>query len=381
MSNLITHGIQKIYPEIEREMQYLMEVNKDCNFIVEQKVIPITTPIPSLGYWSGVYIPSHNNIYFIPWTQKSAIKWHYYSTIEDKMYEYTPKIASGDLPNDGFYNGIYDYKFNRIILIPYQTAMSKVSVIDTSTIPPRTMTQTLSAGISQLVCYGVLDSSTSRIYLLNASTTTMLYYLDISQKVITSGYITIPSTVFNYSKGGFIDKNGWLYDIRNMASSYTRFNLNNIVNNTLSVTDIQTFNATIGGTTYSPVYLPHENKIYSGANSKYYDLNSMTDVSVTTGYSSSGISKNLLNGKIIYKGLYSIIIRNNFNPTSTSNTLSSYSYPFYYQTIPLITDKNGDVYCFGFYNESYTTTIKLAKFQMNLKVKPSMDLIMSGLLN
>lgn len=375
MSNLITYGIGSIYPQLEKEIKQLCEINKDCTPIVEKKVLPITNLFGGYAYFTATYHPQLNCIFFIPYLQARLSKWHYYSITEDKIYEYPINISS--LPIYGWNRGIYDYKLNRIILTHWYPNTNKIYFIDTSSMPPRLVKQEVTPSISPTTTGGVYDTDNNIIYWSDdSSNVNSLFYSDISQPQITNNTITLPESIQhggNYV--GVRDKHGWIYSFPyNDGYKIYRFKKenSNIIHQTL---DTATTNLTWLGISY----IPHLNAIFLGNSKSYIDCDTFTFKPTNTlDYATYYASHNGLNNNIYYFSnfkLYSLNLSNLVVSEVLNNgDMGNNKY------LSITTDTNGDIFYFNLY-KNYATEVTFYKLNMNLKVKPSKDLLMSGWIN
>jgi hypothetical protein len=72
------------------------------------------TPNP-LGYIGGVYSPTQNRIYFIPFEQSNQTEWHYIDCDDGIVIRYDHETT---LENQGYIGGVYSPTQNRIYLVP-----------------------------------------------------------------------------------------------------------------------------------------------------------------------------------------------------------------------------------------------------------------------
>lgn len=391
MSNLMQHGIQKIYPQLEREIKHLMEVNKDCIPTISIEDIPIVTPFNSeSAYCQQIYVPQQNTIYFIPRSQHSITKWHYFNVTENKMYEYTSNISYDSFPYD-YYGGIYDYKYNRIIILPCVDIQGSIQ-IDISSMPPRVKKNSTNRLQSTAVFKGFADIFNDKIFLCpyGGSNTYHINYIDSSNpQTIEYNSVSISNStqIFNssyLSNSTIIRENNCVYYLLPQFPYLVYHDINNTA---VYQTQIYGNNehSTNGFGMYgsNQVYIPHLSRSYYGTGVQYLDYNLSQIMPITSTSTTSNISyvMNGLNGKLYYlsqSGDLNVtdILTNSTSNLNTNITLGANTT----QTTATMT-LDGNIIIFPISASKVSTSIKKITINLNLKVKPSVDLLLSGLIN
>lgn len=396
MSNLMQYGNQKIYPQLEREMKHLMDVNKDCIPTISIEDIPITTPFTSTAtygaYTKHIYIPSQNIIYFIPRGQLGILKWHYFNVTTNTMMEYTHGLSAQAGSN--YYGGIYDYNFNRIILIPVMD-LNKTTYIDISSIPPKAISYTPATSLSSYPIGGIADFFNKSIYMAGIGTNAKFFkiltdytinYETISitstDTSITSSNLYTPSTLRNY----IIREDGTLnyLDPQLTLVYFHKLNSTTMFSNTIYTSPSKTSVDYAGGGS-NQVYIPFLRRSYYGNGKKYLDFNLYETRTIIQNNTNNDriLAMNGLNNKIYFlrsNGYIDVLdITTNeistLNTTVTLGTVNPMSASYNMTT-------DGKIIIFQTNSSSsITTSIKKMTINLNLKVKPSVDLLLSGLIN
>lgn len=383
------HGIQKIYPQLEREIKHLMEVNKDCTPTISIEDIPITTPISGDGYSGVVYVPHQNIIYFIPRYQYNISKWHYFNVTENKMYEYTPH-KTFDTAYYDYYGAIYDYKYQRIIMLPCVDYQDSI-FIDVSNYPPRVkknVTNALSGGYK---FKGVADIYNNKIYTCPYATSSS--YVDIinTSNSDTIAYdsisITNETPIYHPSyllSSTLIRENNHVYYLISDSIYLYHHSIDNpstVYKKTIYSNPSHTANAyALFGN--NQVYIPHLKRSYAGNGSQFLNFtnNETTRLTQNVSIIDTKWGMNGLNGKIYHLTGAGLI-----NVTDiVTNTISSLSIikPLGENTTsqPVMTT-DGKIIIFRISASQISTNVKMMTINLNLKVKPSQDLLLSGLIN
>jgi hypothetical protein len=119
------------------------------------------------------------------------------------------------------------------------------------------------------------------------------------------------------------------------------------------------------------------NSIFFGDSTRYIDCNDFSIKNISSVYNTSYGCRNGLNNKVyifsLYK-LYEIDLSTLVATEITNNSDFGLTYQHH------VTDKNGDIFYFNLYT-GYTEYFTFYKLNMNLKVKPSTDLLLSGIIN
>jgi hypothetical protein len=124
-----------------------------------------TAPVNS-AYNSGVYSPTQNRIYLVPHIQAPESLWHYIDCNTDLVVEYAHNLSTAPVSN-AYHGGVYSPTQNRIYLVPFlQAPESLWHYIDCNTDLVVEYAHNLStAPISNAYNGGVYSPTQNRIYL------------------------------------------------------------------------------------------------------------------------------------------------------------------------------------------------------------------------
>jgi hypothetical protein len=94
----------------------------DCNTgLVEEYAHNLITAPLSTAYYGGVYSPTQNRIYLVPFVQAPQSLWHYIDCNTDLVVEYAHNLITAPV-NYAYYGGVYSPTQNRIYLVPSNQA-------------------------------------------------------------------------------------------------------------------------------------------------------------------------------------------------------------------------------------------------------------------
>ena len=71
------------------------------------------------AYNGGVYSPTQNRIYLVPYAQANQTNWHYINCANGEVVAYAHGVTA---VANGYYGGVYSPTQNRIYLVPYAQA-------------------------------------------------------------------------------------------------------------------------------------------------------------------------------------------------------------------------------------------------------------------
>ena len=397
---LTSYGLIKSYPKLEKEIRDLMIINSDCSETVHKESLTLPSDITNNAYSHGCYHPS-GNIFFIPLTQGVINKWHYYNIATNKILDYTnPFYAS--ISVQAYIAYFYDYKYNRIILVPNQQTEvgTTAHYIDTTSIPPRVVQYDASLLTGKKYTKGIYDSSLNRLYLIPLTNTVSgeenyIYWLNLGSSVTVSRELIASDekiwTSTNGIFGGFLTKNGTIYTIPFYDDYFKYFTLTNyntiyhLTGVSLPYADYNFING---------CYIPHLDRIYlnhADSSSKIYYFNTILqtlseiETGVTIDMSTDRQIINGLNGRLYYikRAASSTVNVRSFNintNTITDIPLTTYNVKndikWGYVTLP-----TGVLMEVPHPLTSTSGTIDLQFINLNLKVKPSQILMLSGLID
>jgi hypothetical protein len=130
-----------------------------------------------LAYYGGVYSPSEERIYLVPYGKADDGLWDYIdcSTLTPTAVTYTPPEGN-DIIVRGFATGVFSPMNNRVYFLPYESN-SHLCYIDCETGTPMTIEHGLTT-ITKSLKNSLYDPTTNRIYVISRSATGTAFYID-----------------------------------------------------------------------------------------------------------------------------------------------------------------------------------------------------------
>lgn len=242
----------------------------DCNVDNPNDAIVSYThgmSVVSNGYFGGVFSPLNNRIYLIPYGQATQNTWHYIdcnvNNAANAVVSYTSGVTGA---NNAYAGGVYSPLQDRIYLVPYgQSTQMTWHYIDCSldTVEPYLHGATVVANGYQ---GGVYTPTKNRIYLVpyGQSTQTNWHYIDCSKDDAATAIINYPHNVTvatnSYSGGVYDPSHDRIYLIPNGQSNQPDWHyIDCAYNNVMSYINSST--AVVSGFS-GGVYSPVQNRIY-----------------------------------------------------------------------------------------------------------------------
>ena len=141
------------------------------------------------AYQGGAYSPTQNRIYFVPFNQSSETNWHYIDCNTGAVVAYTHPGVTAVL--NAYFGGVYSPTQNRIYFVPHANGGANPANLwqyidcDTGTV----VSYTSSAATAITLAYGcgIYSPTENRIYLIpyNQSTTSTWNYIDTQSSAST----------------------------------------------------------------------------------------------------------------------------------------------------------------------------------------------------
>ena len=178
-------------------LEYLRRIHRKNKNIEVGSVVAYTHGATAVAdaYVGGVYSPTQNRIYFVPWAQANQSVWHYLDCATGSVVAYTHGATA---VADAYNGGVYSPTQNRIYFVP--TAQANQSVwhyLDCATGSVVAYTHGATAVVS---AYGggVYSPTQNRIYFVpwaQANQSIWHYILELSSAEISPSLMA--STLFN----------------------------------------------------------------------------------------------------------------------------------------------------------------------------------------
>ena len=137
------------------------------------------------AYFGGVYSPTQNRIYLVPHSQSDVVNWHYIDCSDGSVVTYAHGLGGNTPVNAGYQGGVYSPTQNRIYLVPYsQSNVANWHYIDCSDGSVVAYAHGLGGDTPVIAGYigGVYSPAQNRIYLVprNQSDVANWHYIDCS---------------------------------------------------------------------------------------------------------------------------------------------------------------------------------------------------------
>jgi len=251
----------------------------------------------NLAYYGGVYSPTQNRIYLVPDLQAAQANWHYIDCSDGSVVAYahgaTVLIAA-------YYGGVYSPTQNRIYLVPAnQSQEANWHYIDCSDGSVVAYANTKVSEIPVGLAYqgGVYSPTQNRIYFvpLNQHSATYWHYIDCSDGSIGS-YAKIITDNLYYAGGAYSPTQNRIYLAPHGASSNPNWHYidcadGSVVSYTHGITAVD---VAYRGCVYSPtqnrIYLvPYDQSLET--NWHYIDCNDGSVVAYAHGLTITGLNK------------------------------------------------------------------------------------------
>ena len=151
------------------------------------------------AYAGGVYSPTQNRIYFVPFAQGNQANWHYIDCVTGTIVPYAAGV--GAVAN-AYFGGAYCPTQNRVYFAPHTQGSADWHYIDCNTPTPSVITFTSPGGLAATSAYtgAVYSPTQNRVYFMPANqcaaANTNWHYIDCST--------TIPTVVSYPNPGGLI---------------------------------------------------------------------------------------------------------------------------------------------------------------------------------
>ena len=106
----------------EKLNEYIQQIRTSASNVISDVVVAYThgfgTALPNNAYLGGVYSPTQNRIYMIPNGISDVADWHYIDCSNGNVVAYTHGFGTA-LPSSVYFSGVYSPTQNRIYMIPY----------------------------------------------------------------------------------------------------------------------------------------------------------------------------------------------------------------------------------------------------------------------
>lgn len=239
----------------------------------------LTTVPVSQAYRGGVYSPTQNRIYFVPYAQANQTSWHYVNCASGQIVEYAHGVTA---VANGYRGGVYSPTQDRIYLIPYNQAnQTNWHYIDCST--GNVVAYAHGTGITQTAAYsgGVYSPTENRIYLVpyGRGTQTTWHYIDCSNGNVVSYTHGATVSTFPYNGGAFSPTENRIYLAPEGQSGQANWHYIDCSNG--NVVAYARPNFINNGAYVGAVYMPTVNRIYfvpngQGNNANWHYINCTT---------------------------------------------------------------------------------------------------------
>jgi len=251
------------------------------------------------GYVGSVYSPQLNRIYFVPNVGSTQTSWHYLDCDTNSIVSYPNLVVSTSIVVNAYSGGVYSPTQNRIYLVPYgqgnQATWHYIDCVTNAVVSYNSTT-----AVANAYSGGVYSPSQNRIYFVPyaQANQTNWHYIDCSNGTpvsyahgLTTADVTLP--VANAYLGGVynpVDKVIFFIPYAQATQSkwhYISCSNGSVVAYTHGLTNLPQLNAYAGG-----VYSPTEHRIYlvpyaqaNQANWHYIDCYTGTVTSYVNGAS------------------------------------------------------------------------------------------------
>ena len=239
------------------------------------------------AYRGGVYSPTQNRIYLIPYRQANQTNWHYIDCVTGTVVAYACGVTAVDY---GYVGGVYSSTQNKIYLVPYsQSNQTNWHYIDcvTGTVVAYACGVT---AVAQGYLGGVYSPTQNRIYLVPFSQANQInwHYIDCVTGTVVAYACGVTAVTGAYQNGAYSPTQNRIYLAPYNQANQTNWHYIDCVTGTVvayacGVTAV--YNGYVGG-----VYSPAQNKIYlapsdqaSQTNWHYIDCVTGTVVAYTCG--------------------------------------------------------------------------------------------------
>ena len=255
------------------------------------------------SYFGAVYSPTQNRIYFVPYLQATSTTWHYIDCTANTVGNYYTSGGAGAV-GSAYVGGVYSPTQNRIYFVPFNQATNSIwHFIDCSTGTVGTYTGG-SGGVSGAYWGGVFSPNQNRIYFIpfHQAASTTWHYIDCTANTIGNYYTAGGTGIVSngYIGGAYSPTQNRIYFSPFNQATATTWHYIDCTNNTIG-----TYAGGNVGLAYayqSACYSPTQNRIYlapaspSLATWHYIDCNTGSVV----GYVPSAIA-----GSSYFGGVYS----------------------------------------------------------------------------
>ena len=276
----------------EEYLEYLHNIQKR-NINIESRAGSYIHGITAVSdaYVGGVYSPTQNRIYLVPNCQSNQTNWHYIDCNTGTVVAYAAPV--GDIPLAGAYmGGVYSPTQNRIYFVPYsQTTQENWHYIDCNT---GTVVAYASGVTSDSFYGGVYSPTQNRIYLVPAGQAdeATWYYIDCTSTGSVHAYTHgITAVDYAYWGGVYSPTQNRIYLVPYYQADETNWHYIDCTS-TGSVHAYQNNSgvAAVNYAYYGGVYSPTQNRIYlvpvgqaDETNWHYIDCNTGNIVAYTHG--------------------------------------------------------------------------------------------------